>query len=165
MPGAQRYSVVVAKDYLKFAAAHFIAYPGFREPLHGHNYQVSVRVEADLGPDGYVLDFGLVKRIAKGLCEELDERVLLPEQSDCLTVMRTEEAVEVVTEHGDRFRFPVGDVRLLPIAHSSAEELAAYLVRRLRDALRAEAGGRGLVALEVGVAEAPGQAAYCREAF
>jgi 6-pyruvoyl-tetrahydropterin synthase len=165
MAGPQRYSVVVAKDYLKFAAAHFIAYPGFREPLHGHNYQVSVRVEAELGADGYVLDFGLVKRVAKGLCEELDERVLLPEQSDCLTVVHTEEAVEVVTEHGDRFRFPAGDVRLLPIAHSSAEELAAYLVRRLRDALRAEAGGRGLVALEVGVAEAPGQAAYCREAF
>src|SRR5439155_638562 len=76
MSAPRRYSVVVAKDYLKFAAAHFIAYPGFREPLHGHNYQVSVRVEADLGPDGYVLDFGLVKRVAKALCEELDERVL-----------------------------------------------------------------------------------------
>ena len=76
MSAPRRYSVVVAKDYLKFAAAHFIAYPGFREPLHGHNYQVSARVEADLGPDGYVLDFGLVKRVAKALCEELDERVL-----------------------------------------------------------------------------------------
>ena len=111
MSAPRRYSVVVAKDYLKFAAAHFIAYPGFREPLHGHNYQVSVRVEADLGPDGYVLDFGLVKRVAKALCEEL----------------------------------------------------AAYLLARLREALRGEAGGRGLAALEVGVAEAPGQAAYCRE--
>jgi len=50
MPAPQRYSVVVAKDYLKFSAAHFIAYPGFREPLHGHNYQVSVRVDAELGP-------------------------------------------------------------------------------------------------------------------
>lgn len=161
----QRYSVVVAKDYLKFAAAHFIAYPGFREPLHGHNYQVSVRVEADLGPDGYVLDFGLVKRVAKALCEELDERVLLPTQSDCLTVAEAGGAVEVTTERGDRFRFPAADVRLLPIAHSSAEELAAYLVGRLRAALGAEAGGRGLVGLEVGVAEAPGQAAYCREEF
>jgi len=160
-----RYSVVVAKDYLKFAAAHFIAYPGFREPLHGHNYQVSVRVEADLGPDGYVLDFGLVKRAARSLCTELDERVLLPERSDCLIVARLPEAVEVTTESGERFRFPAADVRLLPIAHSSAEELAAYLVVRLRDALRAEAGGRGLRALEVGVAEAPGQIAYCREAF
>ena len=88
----QRYSVVVAKEYLKFSAAHFIAYPGFREPLHGHNYQVSVRVEADLGPDGYVLDFGLVKRLTKALCEELDERVLLPRMSDCLTVEPIEES-------------------------------------------------------------------------
>jgi 6-pyruvoyl-tetrahydropterin synthase len=165
MADARRYSVVVAKDYLKFAAAHFIAYPGFREPLHGHNYQVSVRVEADLGPDGYVLDFGLVKRAAKALCAELDERILVPERSECLTITRLAQAVEVTTESGERFRFPAGDVRLLPIAHSSAEEIAAYLLVRLRDALRAEAGGRGLLALEVGVAEAPGQIAYCREAF
>ena len=82
MSAPQRYSVVVAKDYLKFSAAHFIAYPGFREPLHGHNYQVSVRVEAELGGDGYVLDFGLVKKLALELCEELDERVLVPESSD-----------------------------------------------------------------------------------
>jgi len=165
MPALQRYSVVVAKDYLKFSAAHFIAYPGFREPLHGHNYQVSVRVDAELGPDGYVLDFGLVKRVAHELCRELDERVLLPLESDCLTTARTEGAVEVVTADGDRFRFPERDGRLLPIAHSSAEELAAYLLARLRDALRAEAGGRAFASLEVGVAEAPGQVAYCREAF
>jgi 6-pyruvoyl-tetrahydropterin synthase len=165
MPVPARYSVVVAKDYLKFAAAHFIAYPGFREPLHGHNYQVSVRVEAELGPDGYVLDFGLVKRIAKALCEELDERVLVPTESDCLTVAAAADAVEVTTETGDRFRFPARDVRMLPIGHSSAEELASYLLGRLRESLRAEAGGRGLVGLEVGVAEAPGQTAYCRESF
>ena len=163
MPAPRRYSVVVAKDYLKFAAAHFIAYPGFREPLHGHNYQVSVRVEADLGPEGYVLDFGLVKRLAHALCEELDERVILPRASDCLAISEGADGVEVITAEGDRFRFPAADVRLLPIGHSSAEELAAYLLDRLRAALRAEAGGRGLVALEVGVAEAPGQVAYCRE--
>src|SRR2546429_389604 len=162
MSAPRRYSVVVAKDYLKFAAAHFIAYPGFREPLHGHNYQVSVRVEADLGPDGYVLDFGLVKRVAKALCEELDERVLLPERSDCLVVTRTEDAVEVRTEAGHRFRFPAADVRLLPIAHSSAEELAAYLLARLREALRGEAGGRGPAPPEGGGAEGPRQAPHLR---
>ena len=161
----QRYSVVVAKDYLKFSAAHFIAYPGFREPLHGHNYQVSVRVEAELGDDGYVLDFGLVKRVALELCEELDERVLVPEASDCLRVNVAGADVEVVTEAGEQFRFPKADVRLLPIRHSSAEEIAAYLLDRLRTKLADEAAERGLVALEVGVAEAPGQTAYCREAL
>lgn len=163
MPAPLRYSVVVSKDYLKFAAAHFIAYPGFREPLHGHNYQVSVRVEADLGADGYVLDFGLVKRTAKALCEELDERIIVPADSDCLAIRVGPVQVEVTTAEGDRFQFPRRDCAVLPIVHSSAEELAAYLLGRLRTALAAEAGGRGLAALEVGVAEAPGQVAYCRE--
>jgi 6-pyruvoyl-tetrahydropterin synthase len=163
MPAPQRYSVVVAKDYLKFSAAHFIAHTGFRETLHGHNYQVSVRVEADLGDDGYVLDFGLVKRVARALCEELDERVLVPERSDCLAIVADGGAVEITTERGDRFRFPRGDCAMLPIVHSSAEELAAHLLARLRERLVAEAGGRAIAALEVGVAEAPGQVAYCRE--
>ena len=163
MSAPQRYSVVVAKDYLKFSAAHFIAYPGFREPLHGHNYQVSVRVEAELGGDGYVLDFGLVKKLALELCEELDERVLVPESSDCLRVHATATEVAMTTEKGEQFRFPAADVRLLPIRHSSAEEIAAYLLGRLRAAFVTAAPGRGVVALEVGVAEAPGQTAYCRE--
>jgi 6-pyruvoyltetrahydropterin/6-carboxytetrahydropterin synthase len=161
--GPQRYSVAVSKDYLKFAAAHFIAYPGFREPLHGHNYQVSVRIEADLGADGYVLDFGLVKRVAKALCEELDERIVVPERSDCLAIAADATRVVMTTAEGHRFELPRQDCVLLPIVHSSAEELAAYLLARLRAALATEAGGRGIVGLEVGVAEAPGQVAYCRE--
>jgi 6-pyruvoyltetrahydropterin/6-carboxytetrahydropterin synthase len=121
-----------------------------------------VRVEAALGPDGYVLDFGLVKRLAKALCDELDERVVVPLRSDCLTVREEGDVVSPTTETGDHFSFPRADVRLLPIVHSSAEELAAYLLERLRAALVGETGGRALVALEVGVAEAPGQIAYCR---
>jgi 6-pyruvoyltetrahydropterin/6-carboxytetrahydropterin synthase len=160
-----RYQVHVFKENLKFSAAHFIAHKGFREPLHGHNYQVSVRVEAELGPDGYVLDFGVVKRVARALCDELDDRTLVPERSDCLAVTAQDGVVTMVTEEGHRFAFPASDCVMLPIVHSSAEELAAHLLGRLRTALHGEAGGRALVALEVGVAEAPGQIAYCREAF
>src|SRR5215471_9605030 len=97
-----RYQVHVFKDYLKFSAAHFIAYQGFREPLHGHNYQVSVRVEGGLGRDGYVLDFGLVKQATKRVCERLDERVLLPVDSDCLRFERMEGQVTVTYEDGAR---------------------------------------------------------------
>jgi hypothetical protein len=32
------YRVEVSSDHLRFAAARFIAHPGFREPLHGHDY-------------------------------------------------------------------------------------------------------------------------------
>jgi len=156
------YQVHVFKDYLKFSAAHFIAYPGFREPLHGHNYQVSVRVEGDLGRDGYVLDFGLVKKAAKRICERLDEKVLLPAESDCLAISRSGDNVTVRYEDGATFSCPEGDVLMLPIAHSSAEELARYVLTCLATELP-DLKRRGVRSVEVGVAEAPGQVAYFRE--
>ena len=69
-----QFSIQVAKENLKFSAAHFIAYPGFREPLHGHNYQVGVRVEGRLTSTGYVIDFGLIKKLTKEIVDRLDER-------------------------------------------------------------------------------------------
>jgi 6-pyruvoyltetrahydropterin/6-carboxytetrahydropterin synthase len=161
-PTSSRFTVRVAKESLKFSAAHFIAYQGFRESLHGHNYAVSVTVEGTLGADGYVIDFGLVKRAAKRICAEFDERVLVPTESDTLSVVERDGAVELTCEDGSRFLLPRSDVVLLPIAHSSAEELCRYLCHRLTDELRANASG-GLTAIEVGVAESPGQAASYRE--
>lgn len=156
--GASRFEVFVGKEYLKFNAAHFIAYPGFRERLHGHNYHVTVRVEGDLGPDGYVLDFGLVKKATKAVCEALDEHTILPADSDCLEIREEGDGVEVVYEDGSRFVFPRGDVILLPIVHTSAEELARYVAGRVRAELIA-AGARPWRKLEVAVAETHGQSA------
>jgi 6-pyruvoyltetrahydropterin/6-carboxytetrahydropterin synthase len=160
MPQAA-FKVHVTKDYLKFSAGHFIAYPGFREALHGHNYRMSVDVEGELGPQGYVLDFGVVKEIARRLCKELNEKMLVPSQSDCLDI-REEGNQCIIRYEEDEFRFPCKDVLLLPIVHSSAEELARYLVGQLRQALHAE-GIADLHAIQVGIEETPGQAAYYRE--
>ena len=156
------FQVYVFKEYLKFSAAHFIAYRGFREPLHGHNYQVSVRIEGALGEDGYVLDFDVVKRAAKRVCDELDERVILPARSDCVSIETRNGQVRAIYEDGSTFSFPESDTILLPIVHSSAEELARYVLERLREELPGLAR-RGARLLEVGVGEAPGQIAFCQQ--
>lgn len=161
MAGKESYRVYVTKDYLKFSAAHFIAYKGFREALHGHNYRVSIAAQGELGPQGYVVDFGVVKRIARRLCEGLDETMLIPERSDCLTVGE-EDGVVIVRYEQDEFRFPRGDVTLLPIVHTSVEELARYLTGELKRELAAE-GVTGVTTVEVGVEESFGQAAYYRQ--
>lgn len=160
MSASESFRVHVTKDYLKFSAAHFIAYPGFRERLHGHNYRVSVSLHGQLGAQGYVVDFGVVKRIARELCDRLDERVLIPQRSDCLTI-REEGPQVVVRYEQDEFRFPRGDVLLLPIVHSSVEELSQYLAGELQAALAAE-GVEGISAIEVGVEESFGQSAIYR---
>lgn len=158
----QRFNVFVGKEYLKFNAAHFIAFPGFRERLHGHNYHVTVRLEGELGPDGYVLDFGVVKRATRRVCDALDERTILPAASDCLQIVERGDVVEATYEDGSRFVFPRSDVILLPIVHSSAEELARYVASRVRVELLGE-GARPWTRLEVTVSESPGQSATFAE--
>lgn len=159
---ASGFSIHVAKENLKFSAAHFIAYPGFREPLHGHNYQVGVRVEGRLSKTGYVLDFGLVKRLTKEVVERLDEHTLIPAESDCLKIEQLDNSQLRICYGEEEFRLPQRDVCLLPIAHSSAEELARFIWNELCGALRERQELDDVIAVEIAVAEAPGQAAIYR---
>jgi 6-pyruvoyl-tetrahydropterin synthase len=155
------FSIHVSKENLKFSAAHFIAYPGFREPLHGHNYQVGVTVEGRLAATGYVLDFGLIKRLTKEIVDRLDERTIIPARSDCLEIRQADGQIGVVYER-DSFSFPASDVVLLPIMHSSAEELACFIWTELHDALSTRNALSEVIAMDVSVAEGPGQAAIYR---
>lgn len=158
------FSVAIGKELLRFTAAHFIAFRGFREPLHGHTYQAQVTVSGPVGPDGYVVDFLVLKKIAEEECARLHFRTLLPHQSDCLTIAEEAEEVTVRCEDGTRFLFPRQDVILLPIVHTSSEEIARYLVARLRERLR-EARGNSMQTIEVLIEDIPGQVAVCREEF
>jgi 6-pyruvoyl-tetrahydropterin synthase len=155
------FEVYVSKDSFKFNAAHFIAYRGFRERLHGHNYRVSVRVEGPVGADGYVVDFGHIKKAAREVCSSLNERTIVPMKSDVLAIRTEGGQVHLTCEDGTKFSFPDADCALLEIRHSSAEELAEYVGEKLRAALPI-LGSRGVTVLEVGVAEAPNQEARFR---
>ena len=118
-------------------------------------------MEGALGPDGYVIDFGLVKRIARRLCDELDERLLVPLKSNTMDIEERDGAVNLTCEDGTKFSVPRGDVVLLPITHTSAEEISRYLCERISEELRA-AAAEVISTVEVSVAEAPGQAASYR---
>ncbi|MGH7907337.1 MAG: 6-pyruvoyl trahydropterin synthase family protein [Candidatus Binataceae bacterium] len=159
---APAFSIHVAKENLKFSAAHFIAYPGFREPLHGHNYQVGVRLEGNLSATGYVLDFGLIKRLTKEIVDRLDSHTLIPRDSDCLKIEERPGVVTVRYESAE-FVLPSSDVCLLPIVHTSAEELARYIAQELHSALERHGAAGEIEAMEISVAEGPGQTASYRE--
>jgi len=156
------FSVHVAKENLKFSAAHFIAYPGFREPLHGHNYQVGVRVEGRLTGTGYVVDFGLIKKLTREIVDRLDEHTIIPARSDCLTIGRPAPGKILVRYEEDEFVFPEGDVFLAPVVHSSAEEFARYIWDELWSALADRNATAEVTAMEISVAEGPGQSAIYR---
>jgi 6-pyruvoyltetrahydropterin/6-carboxytetrahydropterin synthase len=158
------FSVSIGKEHLRFTAAHFIAFRGFREPLHGHTYQVKVTVSGPVETDGYVVDFLVLKKVAEEECARLHFCTLLPRHSDCLRIQENATAVTVHCEDGTSFVFPRQDVCLLPIVHSSSEEIARYLITRLRERLK-EARGNNIETIEVMIEDIPGQEAVCREEF
>ncbi len=164
MASKAEFSIHVAKENLKFSAAHFIAYPGVREPLHGHNYQVGVYVEGRLAKTGYVIDFGLIKQLTKQIVDRLDEHTIVPTNSDCLTVEGPTNGVVRIRYENDEFVLPEADVRMVPIVHSSAEELARYVWEELAAALSARGALKLVTAMEISVAEGPGQSAHYRKA-
>lgn len=44
----ERFEVFIGKEDFKFSSSHFVAYDGFRERLHGHNYTCSVRLKGEV---------------------------------------------------------------------------------------------------------------------
>jgi 6-pyruvoyltetrahydropterin/6-carboxytetrahydropterin synthase len=126
----------VAKSELTFSAAHFITIGDHCERLHGHNYHVAAEVSGPLDENQLVVDFLFVRDKLRALVSELDHFVLLPTEHPQLTV--ADDAGEIVaTLHDRRWVFPRGDCRLLPLANTTAELLAAYLGRQLKAELAA----------------------------
>ncbi|GAB5037159.1 6-pyruvoyl tetrahydropterin synthase [Nannochloropsis oceanica] len=155
----EEYEVFVMKQDFKFHCAHFVAFKGYRERLHGHNYTVGVRMRgAGRGHDGYLIDFGDIKRVTRSLCKELNERFICPTRSDVIQIESDETSTSLLCEDGARFVFPTGDCAMLPVVHSTAEELAQYLWHRLTTTFSLEGLlARGIHTLQIIVAEAPRQ--------
>jgi 6-pyruvoyltetrahydropterin/6-carboxytetrahydropterin synthase len=153
------YRVVVGKEVLVFAAAHFITFgDGGCESLHGHNYRVGVTLTGVLDRHSLVYDFIALRRDMEDLLSELDHRLLLPASNPDLKL--TSAGSEVEVRHGDRrYVFPESDVVVLPVPNTTAEKIAEYLGGRLAAELR-KARADTVERLEVEVEETPGQSAF-----
>lgn len=127
------YWLILEKDRFKFSSSHFTLFDEHHaERLHGHNYYVSLK----LGFRGIsketqlAVSFDLVKSSLKKICDELDERVLLPKNSSYLKI--TEEkgyssaGLEVLFQK-KRYVFPKEDVALLEVSNISSEALAKWV--------------------------------------
>jgi 6-pyruvoyltetrahydropterin/6-carboxytetrahydropterin synthase len=148
----------VERQRLKFAAAHMATFAGSMEPLHGHNYALTLEVEGSLADEGWVMDFGVLKRIGRDICDELDHHFLLQAAGDRISILRSGEIVEL--RFGEkRYQFPAEDIYELPIANTTTELLAEWLWHRVQADLTAT-GMTGVLRLTVGVEEAPGQAGW-----
>lgn len=122
------YVIHLAKEPFKFSCSHFtILAPDRAERLHGHNYQVRVHIDvSEVDPKlGLAFDFNDVKPMIRALCDDLDERILLPENSPYLELRAQKGQLEVRFAK-KQYSFPAEDCRRLPLVNITSEELARY---------------------------------------
>ena len=140
MPEAFR--IAVSKDYLVFSSAHFITMKGHHcEALHGHNYRVGIAVEGPLDAESlFVIDFSVIKQIARRLVDAIDHRVLLPTGNPKIDAMRVDEVRAAVNRIVDqvegKLKEHTDDARRLRILkvetteHGELKAKFAFLVQR-----------------------------------
>src|SRR5262245_13076305 len=162
---SRTFKIEVAKDYFNFASAHFLIFAnGQREPLHGHNYQVSVTMEGEIDRAGVVLDFITFKPLVKQICDGLDHRTLIQAESPVIRVKRRVKEIEL-RYRKQKIILPRQDVILLPLANTSTELLAEYVANQIRRRVQRQFPGSHVRFIEVGVEETRGQRGYCRGDF
>jgi 6-pyruvoyltetrahydropterin/6-carboxytetrahydropterin synthase len=154
----ERHKVRVTKDHLVFSSGHFISYQGDKcERLHGHNYRTAVEIEGDLDGNYCVFDFIALKQRTKVITDELDHRMMLPQNNAHIAVNVGPGSIHV--RYRDReWLFPREDCVLLPIENTTAELLARYIAQRLLADLRRQHAFEPQV-LRVEVEENLGQSA------
>jgi 6-pyruvoyltetrahydropterin/6-carboxytetrahydropterin synthase len=135
----ESYGVRMAKAEHVFSAAHFITYEGHCERLHGHNYRVAVEIRGNLNDDSLVVDFIAVRDALREILARLDHYVLLPTEHAEMSVEELGEEVHAVLGER-RWIFPRDNCRLLPVANTTAELVAAYIGRQLKERLEGLCG-------------------------
>lgn len=148
-----------SKDAHKFSAAHMTLFPdGTKERLHGHNYQVETVVEIAGSEGSAFLSFADLKQTIRGVCEALDERILIPRRSPFLTATSHADELEVRAA-GKRYVFPADEVVFIDADNVVTETLAAEVARRLAAAWQPLVDKQLIFSLEVTVRETLGQGA------
>ena len=147
--------VSVSGVRLKFASAHMATLGNELEPLHGHNYSVSVKVEGTLSNDYWVIDFSKIKSITRNICDRLAHKFLLQAKSNLLSSTLEKETWSL--SFGSRiYQFPQEDVAVLDIENSTAELLAEWICHQIdQELFNSKQTNINLITVEV--EEMPGQ--------
>jgi len=132
--------------------------------LHGHNFHTRVTAHGEDTGEGYVLDFVALTRLAREICQELSDHVILPATSPVVRLTE-EDGLVKVESFGKRFWIERESCVILQIPNATAELLARHIGDRLTEALHREKLAKGVHLLEVGVEEADRQWGFSRHAF
>lgn len=144
----------MARAEFGFYAAHIALYNGEVEPLHGHTFQVTLRVSGELDASGMVTEFSEIKPAVRDAVAPLRRRTLVPGHAPELQITPTDDSLSIICGR-KRYLLPAEDVTVLPLVNTTLEALAGYLLSQALPQLQRA----GLMAAELELSELPGTSA------
>lgn len=141
---------------IRFSACHFIPRHEKCSRLHGHSYILRLRVTGDIGADGMVMDFVVLKKKLKAFAEMFDHKTILAGVSPDVKLTVDGDSVEAVT-CGKRYVFPMMDVVIIDTVNTTAEEMTRLMAETLRREVEFPPNVRSVA---VGLDEERGQTAW-----
>lgn len=128
---AKTATIMIKKSGMHFSAGHFTIFSATdREPLHGHNYQVALKLTFVIEENGLSFDYRHYKMKIIQLCKQIDQHFILPTES---TYLRLEDDGDYTLAHfnDEKIPFLKKDIVLLPIVNVTVEELSHWFLNRL----------------------------------
>lgn len=153
-------SVEVGRGEFVFSAAHAGVHDGALEPLHGHTFQVTLRLSGIPGEDGMLIDFSEIKAALRQAIAPLRRRTMMPGCAPDVLITAQDGTLSI-SIGGKRYILPAEDVVVLPLANTTTEAIAGYLLERVMPCLH----GAGLATVELEVCEAPDTSATAHYDF
>ncbi|MHB1222200.1 MAG: 6-pyruvoyl trahydropterin synthase family protein [Gammaproteobacteria bacterium] len=149
-------SLDIHKEEFSFSAGHFTIFSETdREPLHGHNYYVSLSFNLQIGHTGLAFDYRIYKKKMQALCAQLNCYFLLPSLSPYL---KLEDDGEYWIAHFNQKKLPFlkEDTVILPLSNITIEELSHWFLQKLLEN-EADFEQHGIHGMTVSVYNGPGQ--------
>jgi 6-pyruvoyltetrahydropterin/6-carboxytetrahydropterin synthase len=154
------YSVSIRKEAFKFSSAHMTVFPdGTKEALHGHNYSTEVSLDLRDISLKNLISFSYFKKAIREICDDWDEKVLLPANCPFLNFITQNEVELEFILCGKRYVLPREEVVLLPMDNITAETLSKEFCLRLLQKLSKPVLAEALLGVRVRIDESPGQGA------
>jgi 6-pyruvoyl-tetrahydropterin synthase len=135
----------------RFSAAHTGLHSGRFEPMHGHTYIPTLTLCGVPDASGMVVDFREARAALRQVVDPLRSRTLLAGNAGAASPACDVDAVRF-TDGAKEYLLPAEDVVILPIANTTTEEIAAYLLDQVVSALV----GSGVRQVLLQLAESPG---------
>jgi 6-pyruvoyltetrahydropterin/6-carboxytetrahydropterin synthase len=132
----EEYGIELEK-YFKFNSSHFVVYKDWNEPLHGHNYKVSIKLKSKkLNEEFMVFDFDVIKKIATEICNNLKHCLLLPKFNKGLKFEEEDNNLKITCKDGTFFSIDKKSVRIIDTHQISAECLSKYFAEKVLEKLK-----------------------------